>query len=227
MGQESRLEREAGSLGDRLAHALARISLALRHRAQRGAAARGLTPTQGEILVWLQRRGPSTLSELARGLAVTPPTASDAVDALAAKKLVRKRRGPGDARTLRLTLTARGRREAARAAGWPTFLARAAELLPRDEQRFLLVALIRIIKNLQDRGQIPLSRMCVTCTYFRPYAHADPARPHHCDLVQAPFDEAFLRLDCPEHETAPEGPAAQNWQTWLAGLHSSSKEVHT
>lgn len=211
-----RLEREAGSVAERLAHALGRISLALRHRAQKGAAARGLTPTQGEILVWLRRHGPATLTEVARGLAVTAATASDAVDALVAKKLVRKRRGDGDARAVRLTLTARGRREAAHAASWPAFLAEAAELLPEFEQRILLAALIRIIKSLQERGHIPVTRMCVTCTYFRPYAHAGSARPHHCDLVDAPFGEAYLRVDCPEHEMAPEGLAKRNWEAWLS-----------
>lgn len=222
-----RLEREAGTIGERLAHALGRIALALRHHAQRGAAARGLTPTQGEILVWLRRRGAATLNEVARGLAVTPATASDAVDALVSKKLVRKQRGLADARAVRLTLTARGRREADRAAAWPSFLAEVAELLPEAEQRLLLAALIRIIKSLQDRGQIPVARMCVTCTYFRPYAHADPARPHYCDLVNAPFGEAYLRVDCPEHEPAPGEPGARSWEAWLAGLHSLSKEVHT
>lgn len=216
MDASERLEREAGGLAERLAHALGRISLALRHHAHRGAAARGLTPTQGEILVWLRRHGPATLTEVARGLAVTAATASDAVDALVAKKLVRKRRGPGDARAVCLTLTASGRREAARAAAWPAFLSEAAELLPESEQRALLAALVRIIKNLQDRGQIPLTRMCVTCTYFRPYAHAGSARPHHCDLVDAPFGEAYLRVDCPEHQLAPEDLAARNWEAWLA-----------
>ncbi|MCS7316494.1 MAG: MarR family winged helix-turn-helix transcriptional regulator [Bryobacteraceae bacterium] len=216
MTRTERLEREAGPLSERLAHALSRISLALRHQAQRGAAARGLTPTQGEILVWLSRHGPSTLGEVARGLAITPATASDAVEALAAKKLLRKQRGRPDARSLRLTLTARGQREAARAATWPGFLAEAAALLPEAEQRLLLAVLIRIVKSLQDRGQIPPARMCVTCTYFRPFAHAGTARPHHCDLVDAPFGEAYLRVDCPEHQPAPEGLAADNWEAWLA-----------
>lgn len=216
MERADRLEREAGPVSDRLAHALARISVALRHHAQRGASARGLTPTQGEILLWLRSHGSATVGEVARGLAVTAATASDAVDALVAKKLVRKQRETQDARLVRLTLTARGRREAARAEAWPAFLGEAAQLLPETEQAFLLTALIRIIKTLQDRGQIPVARMCVTCTYFRPFAHAGSARPHHCDLVDAPFGEAYLRVDCPEHEAAPEGLAARNWEAYLA-----------
>ena len=227
MSAPSQLEQGAGSLAERLAHALARISLALRHHAHRAAAARRLTPTQGEILVWLRTRPGATLGEVAQGLALTAATVSDAVDALVAKGLVRKRRGEADARSVQLHLTARGRREAERAAGWPDFLIRAAELLPEADQQALLVALIRIIKTLQERGHIPVARMCVSCAYFRPWAHAGSDRPHHCALVDAPFGDAFLRVDCPDHVLASEAEAAVIWQAWLSrsSFPSHDKEV--
>ncbi|MGC8795092.1 MAG: MarR family winged helix-turn-helix transcriptional regulator, partial [Bryobacteraceae bacterium] len=176
----------------------------------------------------LRSRPPATLAELARALALTPATVSDAVDALAAKKLVRKVRSPADARALRLTLTAKGRREAARAAGWCDFLARAAATLPEADQAALLAALIRIIKTLQDRGQIPVAKMCVTCTYFRPFAYPGAARPHHCALVGAPFGEAFLRVDCPDHLAATPDQAALIWQAFCSRSSSfPDKEVGT
>jgi len=225
MSSADRLEQGAGRLAERLAHALVRISLALRHHAQRAAASRRLTPTQGEILIWLRARPGATVGEVAHGLALTAATVSDAVDALVVKGLVRKRRAQTDARSVQLYLTARGRREADRAAGWPEFLIRAAELLPEADQKALLVALIRIIKTLQDRGQIPVARMCVNCAYFRPWAYPGADRPHYCALVGAPFGEAFIRVDCPDHALAPEAEASAIWQAWLSRSSFHDKEV--
>jgi hypothetical protein len=58
---------------------------------------------------------------------------------------------------------------------------------------------MKMIRALQDGGQIPLSRMCVTCRYFRENAH-EQGPPHHCAFVDAPLGVAELRMDCNEHE---------------------------
>ncbi len=219
MSPERVLEAGAGPLPDRLVHALARLASALRYGVRRQAAARGLTPIQSEILLWLRSHPGAALTDVARGLAVTAATVSDAVDALEAKKLVRKRRDPQDARALRLALTARGSREARRAAGWLDSLIPAVSSLDAESQLTLLSALIRLIKALQDLGRIPVTRMCVTCAYFRPYVHPDAARPHHCDLVNAAFGDRLLRIDCPDHAPAPQPVCAANWRTW-SSFHS-------
>ncbi|WP_242908088.1 hypothetical protein [Actinomadura terrae] len=54
--------------------------------------------------------------------------------------------------------------------------------------------------SLQDRRAIPVARMCLTCTYFRPNAHPGTDRPHHCAFVDNPFDDGELRLECPDHQ---------------------------
>lgn len=216
MSPEQQLEHDAGPLEQRLAHALARISLALRYAARRRASTCGLTPTQGEILVWLRSHPDAALHQLAEGLAVTPATASDAVDALEAKGLLRKHKARQGGRALRLRLTARGRRQAEQAAAWPDVVAQAAASLPVAAQRALLTGALAVIKVLQDRGQIPLTRMCVTCVYFRPYVHPDPERPHHCALVNGAFGEDWLRVDCTDHQLDP-APGA-NWRIWSSYL---------
>ena len=47
-----------------------------------------------------------------------------------------------------------------------------------------------------------MSRMCLDCRFFRPDVHDDPARPHHCAFVDAPFGDAQLRIDCADHQPA-------------------------
>src|SRR5579885_358803 len=220
------LEQGGEPVAQRLAAGLAKIGLAIRNRSWKQAAGSGLTPTQGQILVVLGlRRQPSTLAEVAGALGITAPTASDALQALQRKRLVRRVRSRVDGRSLALTLTARGRKQADRCAGWPNFLAEAVDALPPAEQQALLRAVIQIIKSLQDRREIPVSRMCVTCRYFRPNVHTDSQRPHHCDFVDATFGERLLRLECPDHQPAAPDLEARNWQRFLlTGKAISSQE---
>ena len=84
------------------------IAAALRSQAWEGGTARKLTPTQGQILVFLMERGllPVRLSDVAEALCLTAATASDAVITLVEKKLVRKERSAEDQRALAITLTA-------------------------------------------------------------------------------------------------------------------------
>ncbi|HET7094903.1 MAG TPA: MarR family winged helix-turn-helix transcriptional regulator [Thermomicrobiales bacterium] len=202
----------------RIVNGLAKIGLATRHRAWSEAEASGLTPTQGQILALL-RASPTglRLSELAARLAVTPPTASVAVRTLTAKGLVRKERAPADARGVVLTLTALGVRQAERAAGWSDFLLTAIGALTPPEREVFLRALVKMIRVLQERREIPVARMCVSCRFFRPYRHDDADRPHHCAFVDAAFGDRSLRLDCAEFEPAAPEFAAQNWETFNAG----------
>jgi DNA-binding MarR family transcriptional regulator len=210
-----------GAHGDpprrRIAIGLTRIALALRQASWRGAGPRGLTPTQGLILTTLHRhpRG-QRLSAVAAALGVTLPSASQAVSLLVRKGLVAKRPADGDGRGRLVTLTPRGRLEARRAAGWGEAVHAAVDTLAAPEQAALLRALVKVIRALQEAGQISPSRMCVTCRYFRPRVHADPLRPHHCAFVDAAFGDRDLRVDCGDHAPASAEDAARAWETFLA-----------
>lgn len=201
-------------LEQRLVTGLAKIGLATRHRAWAEAEGRGLTPTQGQILALLRARGETgmRLSELADALAVRAPTATLAVQALERKGLVRKARGAGDGRVRTITLTEAGAAEVARAAGWADFLLTAIDALTPAEQEVFLRGLLTMIRALQRRGEIPVSRMCLTCRFFRPHAHDDPAQPHHCAFVDAPFGDGQLRLECAGHQPAPPAQADATWE---------------
>jgi DNA-binding MarR family transcriptional regulator len=196
---------------------LAKIGLALKQQAWAEAGGRGLTPTQGQVLALL-RANPDglRLRALAEQLGVTAATASDSVTALHRKGLVTKEATTGDGRGIVVLLTPTGIGEAAAAATWPDFLLEAVGELSAAEQATFLRALVAMIRTLQEKGRIPVARMCVSCRFFRPFQHDDPARPHHCAFVDAPFGDGELRLDCPDFQTAPADQAAQNWQVFRA-----------
>ncbi|MER3455925.1 MAG: MarR family transcriptional regulator [candidate division GAL15 bacterium] len=199
---------------ERVAQALGRIGTALRSYGWEEALARGLTPTQVQILGYLRFRGEggARVSEVADALAVSAATASESTDALVRKGLARKVRSAEDGRARMVILTPAGRREADRLAGWPELLLRAVRRLSEAEQATLLRVLLKTIRELQEAGRIPATRMCVTCRYFQPYVHPDPSAPHHCAFVDAPFGDELLRVDCRDHEPAEAEQARHTWE---------------
>lgn len=187
-------------ISQRIITGLAKLSTALRSQAWQGAEAQGL-PTQGQVLTLLHSATEAgmRLSAIAAGLAASPATASDAVSTLVKKGLVTRDRAPDDRRAIAIRLTAKGSVQAKQAASWPDFLLDAVDTLPPGEQTIFFKGLTTIIQKLQEQNNIPVSKMCVTCHYFAPHMHEDENRPHHCNLVNAPFGDRDLRLDCPEH----------------------------
>jgi hypothetical protein len=86
--------------------------------------------------------------------------------------------------------------------------------LSAAEQAAFLRGLVAMIRTLQERGRIPVARMCVSCTFFRPFRHDDRTRPHHCAFVDAPFGDGKLRLDCPDHAAAQAEQAEEAWRVF-------------
>jgi DNA-binding MarR family transcriptional regulator len=115
------------------------------------------------------------LSDLATALGITAATTSDAVKALSEKGLVSKTRDPENARALAITLTKTGLTQAHRAADWPDFLLDAVDTLSGTEQTVMLRAMQKILRTLQERDQIPVSSMCITCAFFQANVHTQPA----------------------------------------------------
>lgn len=194
-----------------IATGLAKIGMVLRSEAWRRAEATGLSPTQAQILAHLVQRGPARVGAVADAIAVTQPTASDAVAALVRKGHVKRRPDPEDARAVQLHPTDAGRRLAEELAVWPDALLGAIDALNPPEEAAFTRGLVKMIRALQERGAIPVQRMCVSCRHFRPNAHSDAARPHHCAFVDAAFGDAALRLDCGEHVAADALVQLESW----------------
>lgn len=199
-------------MASRVAAGLGQLGVAMKSQAWADACERGLTPTQGQILALLRSRAESglRLSQVAESLGVSPPTASDSVRALVKKGLVQKARAAGDARAIALELTRQGRSEAEGVASWPDFLLGAIDTLSEPEQEAFLVALIKTLGVLIERGRVPRQRMCITCRHFNAAVHADGRPPHHCARLDAPLATRHLRLDCAEHTAVEPAQARRN-----------------
>ncbi len=208
---------------DQLATGLAKLGLVIRQHAWASGEHTGLTPTQGQVLATLLARGGAgmSVSALARELAVTQPTVSDAIAALHRKKLVTKAPSETDARVVLVSLSAAGARAASSGAQWPDQLLAAIDVLDEHERGVFVRGLLKMIHALVESGQIPVSRMCTSCVHFRPHAHAGKDRPHHCALVNAPLGESNLRVDCREHEGVAPDHRPKLWQLFIRGEPAS------
>jgi len=220
---DDRPQSDAASLANettirqQLTTGLTKIGVATRQRAWEGGERRGLTPTQGQALIVLYQRQPEPvrIGELTAALAIRQPTASVAVRTLIEKGLVERRVDPEDSRAVALTMTEAGRAEAVQAMAWTDFLTESVAELSEAEQAVFQRSIVKMIKTMQERGQIPVSRMCATCTYFRPNRHPDPEKPHHCAYVDAPFGDRQLRLDCIDFKPATSEVARTTWERFI------------
>lgn len=204
---------------DHITTGLTKVAAALRNQAWGGGTERKLTPTQGQILLLLGERGGQSvrLNDVAAALCLSAATASDAVITLVEKQLVKKERSAEDQRALVLTLTAAGRREAQRTAGWTEVVEAGVKTLTPDEQAVFLRGLTKVMHSLQQQGVISVTRMCAGCAYFQPYVHDDAVWPHHCGFVNKPLGEGQLRLDCPDFVPGGEADQARRWQAFVRG----------
>jgi len=188
-------------LPDRLVTGLSKIGLAMKSRTWRRQGRKGVGPLQVQVLTYLRscHDQAATVSTIARELAVKLPTASEVIRTLSEKGLVRRRQKEADHRIVKVHLTARGEKAGKVESGWPEILAAATKQLSQQEQVSLLAALVKLIRVLQQQGEIPVARMCVSCQHFRPNAHKSGDQPHHCQFFDASFGDQSVRLDCPEY----------------------------
>lgn len=190
----------AEPLDRRLADGLTRLAAVARQLDWQVAEAAGLSPTQADILCFVANRPTGArLTDVAAHVGVRKATASDAVAALERKTLVRKYADATDGRAVTLKATGKGQRAAQ---AWPSSFAAIVSDLSQEEQERLLGLVIKMIRQLQQRGLIAPQRICVTCRYFRENLTPDTVTPHFCALVGAPMAERHLRVDCMEHELA-------------------------
>jgi len=168
------------------------------------------TLAQQQLLLLLsQRRDGYTLSDLAGDAGMTTLTTESSIGTLVREGLVVMGPAAASPSDVLVTITERGRAQAPHLLHWASDLL--AELRNLDEmgQLQLLQVVTGHIRRLQQQGQIPVVKMCLTCRFFDGYAHPGTADPHHCRLVDAAFGHQLLRVRCPEQEPAAGLPQAQ------------------
>ena len=205
-------------ISHRLREAFARVATVMRIDDWERAKQAGINPTQLAILKLLEGRDSGLgVKEIAAHLGVSQPTATDSINALVRKGAVEKRAVAGDGRAVAIVSTREGKALLATDAASGGAASQAVDALGAAEQEQLLLSLIRMIREFQEAGAIPIQRMCTSCRYFAPFAHPGAARLHHCRFVDAAFGQRELRIDCRDHQTADPASRAATWEAFQAG----------
>ncbi len=193
-----KLDHSNETLERRLADGLARLAAVARQLDWQAAEAAGLSPTQADILRFVASRPQGTrLTAAAAHAGVRKATATDAVNALERKALVRKYADATDGRAIALKATAMGKKSSQ---AWPASYEPVIQGLTLKEQEVLLGLVIKMISQLQQRELIAPQRTCVSCRHFRKNVAPGTRTPHFCAYVGAPMAKLDLRVDCLEHE---------------------------
>jgi DNA-binding MarR family transcriptional regulator len=182
----------------RLAHGLARAAVAL------DATGFERNLAQQLVLLHLRRRfGGCALDDLATELGLAVIDLQAAVGTLVREGLLTMSPAPSYApHDVRVELTGLGRAQPPELLNWAAELLTEIDRLDEEDQLRLFRLVQERIAAMQGSGQIPVAKMCISCRYFSPYAHAGTAAPHHCHLVGVPFGHHDLRLRCPEQQPA-------------------------
>ena len=212
-GKKLPVLQDEAALTTQLASGLEKIGLAMKSRTWRREGRAGLGPLQRQVLTLLRSKPGqrAKVSTVANELAVRLPTASEVIATLERKQLVRRRRDMSDRRIVMAQLTAKGNRSCTPSSRMPDQLEIATKALSAPEQIALLTSLVKVIRSLQEQGEISVARMCVSCQYFRPNHQDNADRPHHCDYLNAPLGNRSLRLDCNVYEAASTAQVNEAW----------------
>lgn len=187
-------------LNQRLADSLGRLAAVARQLDWQAAEAAALSPTQADILRFVANRpAGARLTAAAAHVGIRKATASDAVSALERKSLIKKGADALDRRAIALKATSKG---SGIAHAWPQSYAPVIEGLTQQEQETLYGLVVKMVRQLQQRGLIAPQRTCISCRYFRENTAPGTKAPHYCTLVGAPMAEHHLRVDCAEQEPA-------------------------
>jgi DNA-binding MarR family transcriptional regulator len=215
--KSSRLQ-DTALLTTQLAAGMEKIGLAMKSRTWRREGRAGLGPLQRQVLTLLRSKPGqrATVSTVANELVIRLPTASEVIATLERKQLVRRRRDMSDGRVVMAQLTAKGNRSCTPSSRMPDRLATAAEALSAPEQVALLKSLVKVIRSLQEQGEISVARMCVSCHNFRTHQHDNADQPHHCDSLNIPLGDRSLRLDCHVYEPASTAQVNEAWASYTS-----------
>ncbi len=177
--------------------ALDRLGRGLRSHRQAVATRHHLTPLQLELLAAVAEAPPPEplVGALARELAVSQPTVTDSLRALADKGLLVRRPDPADRRRTVVSMTPAGSVLADQLSAADRTVRDAVAALDPGRQEEVLGALLDVIATFVDAGVIDVARTCTTCHHHRTSADGG----HHCTLLGLDLAPVELRVNCPDH----------------------------
>lgn len=196
---------------EQAAAGLEQLASLVRAQAWRSDGVPALPPTQASVLRMLAATKEGLRArQIAERIGVSPASLSDSLKAMEAKEWIRRDVDEIDRRASLVRLTRQGRALVTRLNHPNRGMAALMQELDADDVGALLRVTQLLVGQAQQQGLATGLRTCLGCRFFRPFASADPDRPHFCAFVNAPFGDAELRADCAEQLPADDELIAAN-----------------
>jgi DNA-binding MarR family transcriptional regulator len=158
----------------------------------------GLSPIQIQLLLFVRFHPEEDLRKvayMAKEFNMTKATISDSLKTLEQKGLVRKKTDVEDARSVTISLTAKGEKLSGQVANFTGKLDGAVERLAPKERDALLVTLMKLSRYLLEEEVLAIERMCFHCANYKGNFNDN----HYCEAYKKKIAQKSLRVDCPAH----------------------------
>jgi DNA-binding MarR family transcriptional regulator len=162
----------------------------------------GLSPIQIQLLLFVKyhpeedfREDLRKVAYMAKEFNMTKATISDSLKTLEQKGLVRKKTDAEDARSVTISLSAKGEKIAQHISDYSDTLSGAIDKLSPTERDNLLLTLMKISRHLLENDTLSVERMCFHCANYKGNFNND----HYCEAYKKKIPQKSLRVDCPAH----------------------------
>jgi len=147
-----------------------------------------LSPLQTRILTAIQAQPQGlTFMQLSQSLGISRShsTISVSLNSLVKQGLIAKERNPADRRQFFLRLTPQGQQHQAEIQHFSEQVGKSLKALSAAQQLQLLKSLLTFLHQLQIKGLISATGMCLHCCFFEERPQTEP----FCRLLQQPLSE--------------------------------------
>jgi len=158
----------------------------------------GLSPIQIQLLLFVKFHPEEDLRKvayMAKEFNMTKATISDSLKTLEQKGLVRKKTDVEDARSVTISLTAKGEKISGHVANYTSALETAVDKLPPREMESLQLTLMRLSRYLLEEEVLAVERTCFHCGNYKGNYNDN----HYCEAYKKKIVQKALRVDCPAH----------------------------
>ena len=178
------------------------ISRAIKNLEWKKGKIKNLTPSQIEILLFLNyvRPDAASVNAVNNYLSYKPSTVTGILNTLEKKELIERKRLSSDRRHVHLKLTPLGIKVINLIKDLGTEIESIINELNNNEREILGKLLSKVSEKIIERGYVSTAEICITCCYFNADKNPDSKKPHYCKCLNIPLSKEDIYQECPDYK---------------------------
>ncbi len=183
---------------EKLAHLFDKVSQIIRYIQWEINKKAKVSPLMAEIIEYLEESPyyMRTPAKIADELAVKRPTVTDSLKILIKKGYIKEIPYEKDKRYKILFLTEKGKKFLKnKNLNYKEILKNSIQSLNEEEKKSLFKSLVKFIASLNERGILPIARICLNCENFEKDKYKGK-KPHYCKILRKRMSDFDLNVNC-------------------------------